>query len=168
MTKTTKIALVLAILAQFFILTGMYIKAQIPLWTGEEIRVATIPVDPRSLFRGNYAYLNYSLSSISVDSEVEQANLRPDDKIYVSLKQNIDSLYVFDKATITPPSSGLYLRGRVKGAYGHSIDILYGIEAFFAPKKKALQLETDLRDGAVAVLMVTRFGQVALKAIEAK
>ena len=35
-----------------------------PLWTGKEIRVKVVPVDPRSLFRGNYARLNYDFSRL--------------------------------------------------------------------------------------------------------
>ena len=38
-----------------------------------------------------------------------------------------------------------------------------GIEAFFAPKEKALKLEKDLRNGGTAILMVARSGNAALK-----
>ena len=31
---------------------------------GKEIRVKVVPVDPRSLFRGNYARLNYDFSRL--------------------------------------------------------------------------------------------------------
>ncbi|MBT3870270.1 MAG: GDYXXLXY domain-containing protein [Gammaproteobacteria bacterium] len=46
------------------VLVGMYVTAALPLWTGAEIRLATAPVDPRSLFRGNYALLSYDISEI--------------------------------------------------------------------------------------------------------
>ena len=39
----------------------------------------------------------------------------------------------------------------------------YGIEAWFAPKAEALRLERELRDGAVAVLMIDASGKAALK-----
>ena len=41
--------------------------------------------------------------------------------------------------------------------------VKYGIEAYFAPKERALELEDKLRDGGVAELMVTSSGQVALR-----
>ena len=56
----------------------------------------------------------------------------------------------------------VFLRGRIANNYS-PYRVKYGIEAFFAPKKKALQLEKDLRNGGVAILMVTRSGRVALK-----
>ncbi len=44
----------------------------------------------------------------------------------------------------------------------------YGIEAFFAPKEKALKLEEDLRDGGVTVLMVSAGGKARIKAVVAE
>ena len=54
--------LLAAILFQFFVLTGMVAVAAMPLLSGTEIKIKTIPVDPRSLFRGNYARLRYEIS----------------------------------------------------------------------------------------------------------
>ncbi len=42
------------------------------------------------------------------------------------------------------------------------LPIKYGIEAFFAPRERALQLEKDLRGGGVAVLMVSSGGKARL------
>ena len=44
--------------------------------------------------------------------------------------------------------------------------VTYGIEALFAPKEKALQLERELRDSAVAVLKVAPNGRAALVTVE--
>ena len=38
----------------------------------------------------------------------------------------------------------------------------FGIEAFFAPKDQALQLEQDLRKGGVATVKITASGKAAL------
>ena len=54
-----------AIFAQVLLLGGMVARAAYPLWAGQEVRVKTTPVDPRSLFRGNYARLGYSFSQVS-------------------------------------------------------------------------------------------------------
>ena len=40
-----------------------------------------------------------------------------------------------------------------------------GIEAFFAPKERALRLEKALRDGGVAVLKVSARGRAAIEDI---
>ena len=64
MMNRTAIVILSAVLFQFVVLSGMYVSAALPLWTGTEVKIKTIPVDPRSLFRGNYATLRYPFSTI--------------------------------------------------------------------------------------------------------
>lgn len=163
------LALFAAIAAQFLILTGLYVKAQVPLWSGEPIRVKTIPVDPRSMFRGNYARLNYGFSEIKKSALPIGRPVRQGEVIYVSLKMSPSGLYVFSSASLKKPAEGVFLRGRITNTSAWRNDdsyrVKYGIEAYFAPKKKALQLEKDLREEGVAELMVTSGGQVRLKSV---
>ena len=160
-------ALALAALAQVFILAGILVRAAMPLWTGQEIRIDTIPVDPRSLFRGNYALLRYEFSSIEGEYVPDDTYLREGEVIYVSLQPGEDGKHVFAAATLEKPETGVYLRGRVQGAgfgrWRSNIPVDYGIEAFFAPREEALALESELRDGGVAVLMVSQSGRARLK-----
>ena len=44
------IALSVSVVVQISILVGMVVLAALPLWTGNEVRIKTIPVDPRSMF----------------------------------------------------------------------------------------------------------------------
>jgi uncharacterized membrane-anchored protein len=62
--KKTLAGLVIIICFQVVILLCVYLNAVTPLWSGREIKLATVPVDPRSLFRGNYARLRYHISDI--------------------------------------------------------------------------------------------------------
>jgi uncharacterized membrane-anchored protein len=163
----------LAIAFQFFILTGMYVLAAMPLWTGVEIKVRTEPVDPRSMFRGNYARLDYKFSQIKSRHFPEKEELRNGEKIYVTLKVNAKGFYEFSSVSLSQPDSGLYLSGRIKNGVhwgegeGH-YRVKYGIEAFFAPKKKALALEKNLRDSGVAILMVSSEGKARIKDVIAE
>ena len=68
MTKTIVLGLCIAAIFQLFVLTGMVGLSVMPLWSGKEIRVKTIPVDPRSMFRGNYARLRYDLSEVYIEN----------------------------------------------------------------------------------------------------
>lgn len=166
-------ALLVAIIAQGAILAGLYVHAAIPLWFGEEIRVATTPVDPRSLFRGNYARLHYAFSQVDGKYlDVDEA-LRVGDVVYVALARQPDGLYAFAGAGLEPPDDALALRGRVAGRVEHedgseAYFINYGIDAFFAPKEKALALERQLRDGGVAVLMVGDDGRARVRDVLGK
>jgi len=156
------IGLGIAAVLQVFLLVGMLAKAAMPLWTGTEVRVETIPVDPRSMFRGNYARLNYDIATLPVDVSIESSQLGTGVIVYVQLQLQDDGLYRYAGATLERPEHGIYLRGRIAGDYS-PYPVKYGIEAFFAPKQKALQLERELRNGGVAILMVSASGQAALK-----
>ena len=59
--KLILILLSIVIAFQIFVLAGEYTNAVYPLWTGQEIKLKTVPVDPRSLFRVNYARLRYEI-----------------------------------------------------------------------------------------------------------
>jgi uncharacterized membrane-anchored protein len=160
--RTLGLALLAALTLQVVILAGVFVNGFYPLWLGEEIRVETRPVDPRDLFRGNYARLGYEFSTLPA------TGFRPGDVIYLPLEQDGD-LWRGLTPSHQPPAQGLYLRGRVSGLpWGGTRRVTYGIEALFAPKEKALQLERELRDGAVAVLKVAPNGRAALVTVETK
>lgn len=168
MKNKTALALLAAIFLQGAILAGMYVNAAMPLWLGEEVRVATTPVDPRSLFRGNYARLQYGFTQVDAEHFDVDETLRVGDVVYVSLEKRPDGLYAFSGAGLAWPEGGIVLRGRVAG---HVEDengvqtyfVNYGIDAFFAPKEKALALERQLRGGGVAVLMVGDDGRARVR-----
>ena len=168
-----KIALMLgaAIILQVAVLAGMVASAAMPLWTGAEVRVATLPVDPRSLFRGNYARLDYAFSTLPEDALDERRELRAGEVVYVSLEPGDDGLHRYAGASLVRPAEGVYLRGRIQRDlspyrihYG-PYRVRFGIEAFFAPKERALRLERELRDGGVAVLKVSARGRAAIEDI---
>ena len=161
-----KVALALgaAIALQVVVLAGMVTSAAMPLWTGTEVRVATLPVDPRSMFRGNYARLNYAFSTLPEDALDGLRELRTGEVVYVNLEMAEGGLHRFAGASLERPGEGVFLRGRIqRGRAPHRVR--YGIEAFFAPKEKALQLERELRDGGVGVLKISANGRAAIEDI---
>lgn len=161
-----KVALALgaAIALQIIVLAGMVTSAAMPRWTGTEVRVATAPVDPRSMFRGNYARLNYAFSTLPEDALDGVRDLRAGEVVYVSLEPGEGGLHRYAGASLERPAEGVFLRGRIQRG-GAPYRVRYGIEAFFAPKEKALQLEEELRDGGVAVLKVSASGRAAIEDI---
>jgi uncharacterized membrane-anchored protein len=158
------VSLAVVILAQVCILGGMVALAAKPLYTGQEVRVATLPIDPRSLFRGNYARLDYEFSSLPESALEEHGRLRNGEPLYVTLTLGDDGLYEYDSVSLQKPEAGVFIRGRLQNRYGRK-RVKYGIEAWFAPKEEALRLERELRDSAVAVLMIDSSGKAALKEI---
>jgi uncharacterized membrane-anchored protein len=170
MNHTVKTGLIAAIAFQCLVLSGMVIKAALPLWTGQEIKVNTVPVDPRSLFRGNYARLRYEFNEVSGRYFKDEGELRVGDVVYITLESNEENLYEFADAHLEKPKAPVFLRGRIASQrFGDKDDasyqIRYGIDAFFAPKEKALSLEKDLRTGGIATLMIASDGRARIKTI---
>ena len=137
----------------------MVVYATMPLWTGTEIRVKTVPVDPRSMFRGNYAQLRYEFATLPEGALSEVGGGRNGEVVYVRLERGEGAEYECAGVSLEPPSEGIFLRGRVAGYLPPYQVVRYGIEAFFAPKEKALKLEKDLRNGGTAILMVAGSGK---------
>lgn len=166
MNNRVVIGLVAAVLFQLMVLGGMYVKAALPTWTGSEIKVQTIPVDPRSMFRGNYALLRYEFSELETKDSDFTEGLRHGEVVYVALEKNTENgLYEFSQLSLEKPDSGIFLRGRAQGlrySGQQHLRVKYGIEAFFAPKEKALALEKELADGGVAVLMIATDGRARI------
>jgi uncharacterized membrane-anchored protein len=82
----------------------------------------------------------------------------------VTLTPGSDGIYSFSSISLESPKEGVFLRGRATNAQ-RGLSVNYGLEAFFAPKEKALQLEKDLRSGAIAALMVDGSGHARIKEI---
>lgn len=115
--------------------------------------------------------LTNNISTISANDIKEDKKLRNGEIVYVKLKEDKKNIYVFNGAQLEKPENGLFIRGRV---HGYSLPntpeiamykIKYGIEAFFAPKEKALMLERKLRNSAVAEIMIAQNGKATLKDI---
>lgn len=161
--------LFVAVVCQGLILVGMYALAALPLWTGTEVKIKTLPVDPRSMFRGNYAQLRYEISQLKTELFPDGTELRNGEVVYVALKPGEDNAYEYASVTLDKPDAGIFLRGRIQNRLyednANYFRINYGIEAFFAPKENALALEHNLREGGLAFLMVSDSGKARLKAI---
>lgn len=159
--------LLLAVIAQLAVLAGVYAGARYPAWVGEAVQLEVVPVDPRDLFRGNYARLNYTITRLPVEMADEPHRLRRGARVYVSLVEGEGGLWQAQRIHHQHPREGTVLRGRVSWATTEIAWINYGIEAWFAPKEKALALERELRSGAVATIKVAPGGRAALIAIDA-
>ena len=149
-----KHALVIAaILIQMVVLGATWQKAYYPTDPGpnsewKKIHLSLQPVDPRSLFQGNYVQLRYAIHTIprsinNLPKEVLQSG-RP---LYVTLEQQ-GEVWVATKLSAEIPDKGVFIRGR-NLYWGDSgtgeLTLTYGIEQFFAPKEEAETLERRTR-----------------------
>jgi uncharacterized membrane-anchored protein len=143
MNKATKssrfvlIGLSVAAIFQLAVLAGELLIAVYPRWTGVPMRVLVEPVDPRDLFRGNYARLGYSFNRVSEDLWQGDDTLRPGQVVYVTLDEKVldsevavsnstgvvddenNTDWVASSITLDPPKNARFIRGRVS-FYRHS------------------------------------------------
>ncbi len=164
--KTIGAGLLAVIIFQTCVLAGEYLGAVYPLWTGKAIKLRTQPIDPRSLFRGNYARLRYDIASIPSADFNHPDRLRNGEVIYVTLKDESNGIYSYASVSLDKPANGVFIRGRIANdSWRHtalSYHVKYGIEAYFAPKQKAIALERKLGN-ALAVVMVADNGRATLQ-----
>jgi hypothetical protein len=154
-----KIALIVFSILQIFVILWMLISANLPLYFGEEIKIKTTPIDPRSLFRGNFVRLNYDLSPVSTDIKFKKG-----EKVYLSLKQAND-FWITNKAYKNKPD-GKYISCRVKNYYKNNVYFkCANINAFFTKKARALKLEKDLQAGGATAVIMLFNGKMTLKNI---
>lgn len=159
---------------QLAILAGELMSSVYPLWVGEEIALAMRPVDPRSLFRGNYARLNFEIGMLETglfDRETVK-RLQRGTVVYVSLQRQGDH-WQPERAALKKPEQGLFIRGRIERMAGTSrVRMRYGIEAYFAPPDRAKAIEVRLREAgresagrppALARVAVAPGGKAALR-----
>src|SRR3989338_9233707 len=93
-----------------------------PLMTGKTMVLATRPIDPFDIFRGQYITINYEISSISLTEDMIEG-----DTVYVSLKEDQDKIWRFESVSKTRSASDMFIRGSVK----NNERIEYGIEQYF-------------------------------------
>ena len=109
------------------------------------------------------------ISSIKAEDINKLKTPRHGETIYIKLRAEADGLYAYDGVSLNKPRNTVYIRGRVQTNRGvvrsGNYQVKYGIEAYFAPKEKAMALEKKLRNKSLARVMVAKDGKAALKEI---
>ncbi|MCE5341388.1 MAG: GDYXXLXY domain-containing protein [Planctomycetaceae bacterium] len=153
-----KLLIICSAVLQVLLLAYIGGQREYVLHTGRTIYLRTVPFDPRDFFRGDYARLNYEISTIDKKYFKDGITIPPDTresyrkfrgrKIYTVLQvddSNVASIvYVTDKE---PQKDALFIRGRQTYSYENSINVLYGIEAFYVQQGKGREIETRMSDG---------------------
>lgn len=162
--KNIKIVFWLVVLLQLIFLGGLIGYKQYAILAGEKIILKVAPVDPRSLFQGDYARLNYEINRLDLSKiEVEgEKNFRGDEKVYVELEKG-DKYFSPRKVSREKPKTKYFIRGIAQNFSGNSLQVMYGIETYFMPEGKARDFENVARGGRGADILigvsVDKFGQ---------
>ena len=161
------------------VLLAMIIIKQWTLNTGTLVLLETEPIDPRSLFRGDYVRLNYVISQLNLDSLQGDANFKKNDKVFVVLEEG--KPYWLPRSVYhNQPSlknNEVAIKGILKSVQDiHHEDtnktsskilhIRYGIENYFVPEGEGRALERPQGDKKVEMLIaVDKFGNAGIKSV---
>ena len=144
------------------------------LASGREIVLAIRPVDPRDLFKGDYARLGFDISQVG--AALVPPLGRPEDRsrwlgettVFVTLEQQGDEAWkpVAISQTLPTglPGNRIALRGRLQ-SWGNR-RIAYGIERYFVPEGTGGNIEQLARQSKLsAIVAVDKAGRAAIKGL---
>jgi len=173
--------LLIVVLVQTAILCAMIGTKQWTLNTGTEVVLETEPIDPRSLFRGDYVRLNYKISTLRAEDFANVPEFRLHDPVYVVLKKGspywkAESIHKDRPEKLA--GDQVVLRGEVQFADPRwnrqtqtieqlkQLQVRYGIENYFVPEGEGRELERPREDEKVSILLaVDTYGRAGIKAV---
>jgi uncharacterized membrane-anchored protein len=169
-------SLVLIVLAalQIVFLLGVAASSYAVLGYGQEIRIQTIPLDPRDPLYGDHVNLKFSISELPASLWKESGELPKRGKVvYVLMKRNAaGSSGVYDAvaAYAHKPSAAqdeVVIKGRMSYSYDNKFMVEYGLEKFYVPQNTGKQLEEQARKGnMLARVKVASWGRSVLEGLE--
>ncbi len=119
-------------------LSSLYLSVARIHATGTQVVLATMPVDPRSLFQGDYVILNYKISRLEDELFAGKRSSRPNAMVYVELQpgEPVWTPVYASNEPIKPAAGNVVIKGR-----SNYRGIMYGIESFLVPEGEGLAIE---------------------------
>ncbi|NDI33948.1 GDYXXLXY domain-containing protein [Chengkuizengella sediminis] len=137
-------------------------------WFGKELRLKTVPVDPRDLFYGDYVVLNYEINDIPKTLWQEVKSPVKGEKITVRLIEE-KGYYTIESIGQGKPEGAvedhIYLEAVVSHIRGDSIFVEYGIEKYYVPEGEGKELEEQRGEFDVIVKKAS-WGNLKISRIE--
>ncbi|MCZ8519004.1 MULTISPECIES: GDYXXLXY domain-containing protein [Paenibacillus] len=170
--------------AQALVLAGIALSYYAVGWYGQELRLRTVPVDPRDIFYGDYVTLSYEISRLEGTLWKEAEPPKRGDTAYVVVKPGSDGISVPVAAYRSKPAlaagetalKGIVQYGWVKGngnssdenfneSFHENFSVRYGIERYYVPEGTGKALEKQAAHLTVRVKSAP-WGQPVIESIE--
>lgn len=165
----------LLLLVMTAILAGMIVERMLILNRGAIITLETEPVDPRSLFRGDYMRIRYVIGEL--DSHLLQGDndFVPGEAVYLVVTQGANWWVPVSMHRTMPNTDGrkqVIIKGVVRSD-NDSLDgdnniygVGYGIETYFVPEGEGLELEQQAGTGELTFkIAVSQSGVAAIHSL---
>lgn len=122
---------------QILFLPAMAGFIQAKISSGQVVTLKVVPVDPRSLFMGNYMDLRYDISSVDLAKvpHSDKAEMFTGYKVvYVTLQPDEKGARATHVGLKPPDDGSLYLRGEIRWRSESTLNLIYGIERYYIPE----------------------------------
>lgn len=147
------------------------------LRNGQEAVLETIPVDPRSLFRGDYVIMSYAFGSVKRDLFPGTVGLQSGQTVYVGLVRENGMWRAgaagMDRAALAAHRDGPVLKGRIQRNWfdrtvrSAFVPVRFGIESYFVSEGKGRELEKLVGERKIAAIVaVDAKGNAAIKGLQ--
>lgn len=179
MNKAT--ALLIVVILQTTLLVAMIMQRQSTLDNGTRVLLETRPVDPRSLFRGDYVRLNYTISTIDLttvggDDKFKRKQplfvvLEPGERYWQPLSVHHQPPVLTDKQVmlsgeVTYFTPTLWDSDLQKSLKRPNVRVRYGIENYFVPEGEGRKLERPTEGKRIDIeVAIDRSGQAAISGL---
>jgi uncharacterized membrane-anchored protein len=166
---SARLRLGVVVTLQTLALVAMVAMKQWTLATGTPVLLETEPIDPRSLFRGDYVRLAYAISDLDHARFPGLEDFERHDEIYVLLRAAEPYWEPVSIHHLRPevPAQHVGIKGKV--GYSSSrqeTSVRYGIENYFVPEGEGRALERPAEGEEVSLLVaVDRAGNAGIKAV---
>ena len=164
MKSYQKILFPIIVAMQVFVLIFMIARQEHLLATGAKVMLKCEPIDPRSLFSGDYVILNYEISTIEPEiiekSKLMYKLLKDNDNIegrdiYVALRlkaagRHYYAAAVSDNIDELKQDYEHIIRGKVSYSF-RGMRVRYGVETYFVPQGEGKEIEKNLSNVSVEV-----------------
>lgn len=142
MKRSRVVLFVVLVTLQVILVGSMVLSRETVLESGERVTLATAPVDPRDLFRGDYVVLRYQISTL--DREAVPWNApepHAGQTVWVELDDSdrIATPTAVYGSPLVPPR--VAIRGTVERVGGSLVTVDYAIAQYFVPEGTGWQVE---------------------------
>lgn len=131
---------------------------------GQEVRLEVRPVDPRDLLRGDYVIIDLAIARLDAALPGLERVIKAGDPVYVELAA--DSAGVFQPVAVhaaPEAAKGPVIAGTAQSSHsaGATLQVDYGIDAFFVPEGEGRAIETTAPERINLVISLDKSGRSA-------
>jgi uncharacterized membrane-anchored protein len=161
MKMKPRLGFILIVLFQVLVLVGWTGYNEISIASGKSVVLQTVPVDPLDIFRGEYVQLRYQISTLGNIPGV--LTLEYGDKVYVHLEQDGEVWKATEVSKDKHDGWDVFIAGEVDIFFSNQVTLKYGIESYFVPEGKGMEIQRakDLKVRAV----INSSGQAFIKGL---